>query len=617
MGHVLIIAEKPNVMSKIRYALGNNPKFQNGYYLDDHFIFTSAIGHLYRLKYPNEMDEKYKFWKLDNLPFFFNKIPLVSSSEAVKQIHILKDAFKNKDITEIVNACDSDREGELIFREMLEGLGIKPNKYKITRLWITATTKDALEHAFKHRKLDTEYENVYLSAKGRAYADYLIGLNATEIMTLKYKQTLSTKVVSIGRVQTPTLRMIVDRDEAIKNFKSKRTYNILGSFISPDGELFNATYVNPKDGFKPFAYDAESAVDEAIKKIPITSYKVGEVKHIKKSSHHKALFSLSDLQIEASKIYGYGASVVLKACQSLYETHSLTTYPRTDENHITSDWASVIERFVLNSLPTVFNPIVKAIKTRGYALNHDVITSDNKVGAHEALTATNNKNADAEYHKLNEVESNVYKLIVCRMLSAFFPDSTSEDIITLLTHNDFTFKYSYNNVLTQGYKAVENFFKKSVTKEDNPHLLLLPKLLVPLKELTKKQIDTKAPPAFTEGTLIGAMKNPAKFTSLDATDSKIIKDIDGIGTEATRAGIIETLKSRGYITLSNKKIHATEAGTRLIHILPNDDLKSVSLTADMEKKLSAISDGSYTFDSFLSYIQAFTCKFITDINSLG
>lgn len=613
MGKILIIAEKHDMANKIALALINKEKISiSGFLETDQFIFSYALGHLYKLSYPAENDEKYKFWDIKNLPFKFEsiKLELIENESSKKQALIIKKLLSNQNICEIINACDADREGENIFRNIVLGSKVKFNpNMKFSRMWISSTTKEGIIDAFKNRKDLKEYKNLAISAKGRAYADYHLGLNATMAMTSSFKKS-SKDIITVGRVQTPTLKIIVDRENDIKNFKSKKLYAIKGKFIGNNNKEFIADYV-PEGKEEKNEYENLDEVKEKISLIETGEYNVNDIKKTQKNISHKPLFALSDLQIAMSSKYGYSAQLVLSTVQSLYEKYSLVTYPRTDEQHISPEWAKKCNSYVLNSLVDVFSTFVNEIKDNDYKIDSKCIASKDKIGAHEALTPTGKKLTVQEYQSLNDVERNVYNAIVFRFLTAFLPDAIDETTTYQFFNGTTTFKYSYTKEIKPGFRIIE----KPLEDENKTIELILEKDdLVELLEAYPKEKDTQPPKRFTEGTLIKEMKNPSKYLK-DKNDKDMIKKVEGIGTEATRAGIIESLKKHNYITVEKKQIIPTQKGIDFINVFPSDILKSISLTVELERKLEEIAIGFLSFENFIQYIFKLDDKLIEDIKN--
>ena len=600
----LIIAEKNSVMQKIAESLTQykSLKKNKGYYEDDNFIYTHCVGHLLRLKMPNEMNPEMSKWSLSHLPFFFDEIDLVPSESVKDQFNIVKSLLQRKDITEIINACDPDREGELIFRNLY--YYCKTKCQNVSRMWIeTVGSKEALKEAYENRKKGALYDNLYKAAKARSYADYFIGLNSTEGMTVALSK--DKKVLSIGRVQTPTLKMIVDRENEINNFKAVPFWKVIAHTDKLDGN-----YINPN--LEDNRFYNENDCNNLIKKVGLGEAVVKDVLIETTKDQPRKLFNLSDLQIEMNKKYKYSPQEVLDICQSLYERHGLTTYPRTAENRISPELASKQE-LILKGLPdSLFKRQKEEILENKWCLNARVIAKKD-IGAHEALTPVPEKIIKEEkINGLNQKELNVYKAIVERFLSNFYPDAVYEKQTIVFTKNDEDFKNTITNLVYPGHFSCYESFKGKKAEE---FIKLNKGDTVNILELEKVESKTEPPARFTEGTLIKAMQNPVKYVT-DENEKNILKEVEGIGTEATRAQIIETLKKQNYIEMQKSTILPTARGMSLIEIIPNDLIKSVSLTAQAEKKLSMIAKGEYSEEKFLNEINELNVKFINSLKNM-
>lgn len=606
---ILIIAEKPDMMRKIAKALdGSAAKTDGkGKMASSNYTYSHAVGHVLQLASPADIDKKYEKWTLESLPMYFSRIPLQKVPSTSEQLTVLKKLLANKTFDEVVNACDADREGELIFREIVEYCGCKAKK--VTRMWITSATDEGIREAFEERKASKLYDNLAKAAQGRSYADFMVGLNATRAMTVKYGG--HKNVLSVGRVQTPTLRIIVDLEKEIRNFKSSKYYKLKANVLTKDGMTFVASYHDENlddDKFKTLDEATRRAKEIGTGPATINVNKVED-----KQEKPKMLFNLSDLQIEMSAKYGMTADKVLSLAQALYEQHALITYPRTDENHISQEMADKTYNIVKN-IP-VFKEYTSEIIKNGWKINPMMVVKTNgAIGAHEALTPVVGRISEFEIAKLNPDEKKVFDAIYKRFLAAFYPNAVYKTQHVELERNDGTFVANSKTLVKPGWKAVYGTDDNEEEKEEEGTTL------IPVKENDKVNIDsiepteqeTKAPQRFTEGSLIKMMKNPVKY--VDSKDEKeVLKKTHGIGTEATRAAIIETLKKREFIEIKNKKIYATEKGISFIDIIPSEIVKSVSLTAQFEAKLAAMKEGEYGYDKFMQEIKELDEEFIAEV----
>lgn len=605
---ILIIAEKPSVMKNIIDAKleSANVSRYKGYAKGKDFIYTHCIGHLLTLKMPGEIDSRYNYWNLNTLPFSFKDIPL-KVSESVKEQYEIVDRLMHLDgIDEIINACDSDREGDLIFRNLYKYS--HPHVAKITRMWIESQTPDGIKESYNERLNETEYNNVYFAGKARSYADYIIGLNSTRAMTCRFGG--QGNVLPIGRVQTPTLRIIVDVEKEILNFVPKNFYKIQATGLVNDEEIIG-NYIN--EDLDQNRFDDKAKAQDMVNKIGLGEALVVEASKTDKPEKPKMLYSLSDLQVDMDKRYHMSAIDVLNTVQSLYETHKLVTYPRTDENHISKELAKKLTPIV-KSL-AVHEDIKNEILNNNYSIN-PIMIAKKDIGAHEALTPTGLV-VDKEYlKKLSIQEIHVYMAIVERFLAAFLPDAIISKQKIVFVKNDEQFESSFETCTFLGHRKAYTYGKKE-NKESTKEFLSVKKGdLVDIKKLDITEGVTNPPTRFSEGSLIKMMKNPSKYVD-DKADKETLKKVEGIGTEATRASIIKELKERKLIEDYQKKyIRPTEKGMKLIDTIPSEDIKSVKLTAYFEQKLDEISKGTYTCEAFLDEINKLEADFINQVKGI-
>ncbi len=603
---ILIIAEKPSVMKNIIDAKLENvkPRASKGCQYGKDFIYTHCIGHLLTLKMPGDIDERYKKWDINTLPFRFDDIPLEVNKNVGEQFNIVQSLINRDDITEVVNACDSDREGDLIFRNLYHY--VHKRVPKVSRMWIESQTPEGIKESFDERLSESMYNNVYFAGKSRSYADYIMGLNSTRAMTTKFGG--HNKVLTIGRVQTPTLRIICDLEKEIKDFKPQDYFKVKALGKINDADI-SAYYINEdldNNRFKK-KEDAEHLIEE----VGLGEALVVVCETNKRNEKPKMLYSLSDLQIDMDKRYKIGAMDVLNTCQSLYETHKLITYPRTDENHISKELAGKTYQILKNLV--VSTETAKYIMDNKRSINPMMIAKKD-IGAHEALTPTSIKTTREKIESLNQNEKRVYMAIVERFLAAFLPDAILEKQKIEFVRNNAHFQTEMEICTTLGHREAYKYGKKS--GEVKSFVKAKVGDVVNILELLCEDSKTTPPSRFSEGSLIRMMKNPVKY--VDSKDDKdMLKKVEGIGTEATRAQIVEDLKNRGFIELDKKKaIYATRKGMDLIDTIPSDDIKSVSLTAMFERKLDLISKGQYDYKDFLNEINDLTTKFVEVVKGM-
>jgi DNA topoisomerase-3 len=595
----LLIAEKPDVAKKIAKSLGLGNTSRDGFIQGKDIIFTYAVGHLLELKMPGDVDETYKKWDVENLPFHFNDIPL---KEKNKQYKVVKKLLNDNTVSEIINACDADREGELIFRNIIKQA--KPKCKNASRMWISNTTDEGLKKAFKERRPSNDYLDLAKAAVARSYADYLIGMNATMAMTNVFAGYKN--VLSVGRVQTPTLKIIVDLEKEIQDFVSEPFFKVMAKTNFQEKEYFDGQ-LQVRDS-KENRFDNKADAEKSIQIIGTGEAKVVDVENKDKKKNPPKLYNLSDLQMDMNSRYNIGAQNVLQIAQSLYEKHSLITYPRTDENKITEELEKEVYKIV-KGLP-IKKDICDEIINKKYSIIKSSVAKKGKIGSHEAITPVPVTVFKEKIDRLNDIEKKVYFAIVERFLSNFFPPAEYKSQKITYERNKGNFVATAEILVKEGFLKVLEKPKNQAPEKKIFKIDIGDK--VTIDELVLEEGKTQPPSRFTEGSLIRMMKNPIKYVS-SKSEKDILKEVQGIGTEATRANIIEALKKRNYIMMKGKTIFPTEKGISFIGVLPSDKLKSVSLTADFEGKLEKMADGKFLFKTFMADVEILNQELIKDI----
>jgi len=568
---IVCIAEKPSVAAEIAKVLGAKTR-KEGFFEGNNYRVTWTFGHLCSLKEPHDYLPEWKRWSLGTLPLIPSRfgIKLIGDKGVAKQFMVIEQLVKEAD--EVVNCGDAGQEGELIQRWVLHKAGCK---CPVKRLWISSLTEEAIQEGFKSLRLASDFNRLYEAGSSRAIGDWLLGINATRAYTLKYGQ--QGQVLSIGRVQTPTLALIVERYLEIENFKPvpywelKTTYREVvfsasgGKFDKP--EEANADLERIKD--KPFT---------------ITDYTTKEG-----TESAPRLFDLTSLQVECNRKFGLSADETLKAIQSLYEK-KLTTYPRVDTTYLSDDIYPKIAGILkgLKEYETLVAPLLKD-KIR----KSKKVFDNSKVTDHHAIIPTGEVPSN-----LNRDERLVYDLVARRFIANFYPDSK---IATTQVEGDvdgFKFKTSGKVVLEPAWRVV--FPQQKASSEDN----ILPIFVKGesgshTPDLQEK--ETQPPKLYTEATLLRAMETAGK--QVDDEEMRDLMKDNGIGRPSTRAAIIETLFKRKYITRDKKNLIPTVTGIQLIQIIRNDLLKSVELTGLWEKKLRNIEKGEYQVDTFMGELK--------------
>ncbi|MDC3418639.1 DNA topoisomerase 3 [Aquibacillus salsiterrae] len=587
MSKTVVLAEKPSVGRDIARVLKCNKK-GNGFFEGSNYIVTWALGHLVTLADPEVYDDKYKTWKLEDLPMLPPHLKLVVIKKTGKQFSTVKTQLTRKDVTEIVIATDAGREGELVARWIIEKARVnKP----IKRLWISSVTDKAILDGFNKLKPAKQYDNLYASAVARSEADWYVGLNATRALTTKFNAQLSS-----GRVQTPTLAMIAKREEEIKSFKPQDYYGIQAA----TKQGFSLTYRNERNETRIFAKDKAQKLISELKGKPGT---ITNLDTKQKKSFAPQLYDLTELQREANKVFGFSGKQTLSIMQKLYEQHKVLTYPRTDSRYISEDIvptlkdrlkASGVDQYAKDATRIVKN----GIKTS------KAFVDDTKVSDHHAIIPTEQP---VYLSKLDDNERKIYDLVVKRFLAVLSPPFEYEEMTLTVDVGGERFTAKGKTVKKLGWKEVYQNKYEDDDSDEKDQLLPSLKQGEILHGLTVKLTSgqTKPPERFTEGALLQAMESPVKY--MEDKDKQLVKTMTqtgGLGTVATRADIIEKLFNSFYMEKKGKYLYLTSKGKQLLDLVPAD-LKSPSLTAEWEQKLAEISEGKLKKDTFITEMKGY------------
>lgn len=593
----LIVTEKPSVAKDIARVL-NIKQSRDGYMQGSEYIITWCVGHLIQLAYPEEYDPKYKSWNINDLPIFPRQFKYAVNESTKKQYEIVKVLMNRGDVDELICATDAGREGQLIFGYVYINSGCtKPVK----RLWISSMTDEAIDEGFNNLKDNKEYFPLYQSARARSEADWLVGINATRLFTVKYNRMLT-----IGRVQTPTLSLIVARQKEIDNFVSQPFYE-----VAADCEMFTATWFN-KNGTR---IDELEKAEEIAERCRGKEGTIAKLKTKRATTERPLLYDLTELQRDGNKRYGYSAEQTLDAAQNLYEKYKLATYPRTDSRYLTQDMKPKLAGLLQNirdgwkdSEDTKYC-VDKILKQK---INADKrVIDDSRVTDHHAIIVT--PNIRNIYNiRLPEREANILRLIVARFISVLDRKQEYDQTDIELHIDKDKFKARGKKIVISGWKEVEDIMLGKV-KEDsedgeiNTNLSEGDKLTPKeIKVLTKK---TSPPKPYTEATLLTAMETAGK----QIEDEKLREEMKsiGLGTPATRAGIIEKLISVGYIKRNKKNLAPTQNGIQLIEIV-HDKLKKPDLTGEWESVLSKIAKKESSSRDFIVDIKKYVAEIINE-----
>ena len=575
----LIITEKPSVAKSIASALGVTSR-ADGYFEGNGYLVSWCIGHLVGLAEAAAYDDRYKKWRYEDLPILPDPFRYVVSEEKADQFHILRSLMERPDVTELVNACDAGREGELIFRLVYEAAGCsKP----FSRLWISSMEDAAIREGFSALRPGRDYDPLYQSALCRQKADWLIGINASRLFSVLYHRTLN-----VGRVQTPTLAMLADRDSKIVLFRKEKYHHVRLA-------LEGAEAVSEKI---PAMEDAQTIRDACEGQRAVCVSLVRE----KKAEKPPKLYDLTTLQREANRVFGYTAKQTLDYAQSLYEK-KLLTYPRTDSRYLTGDMvetASVVLHLAARVPPfdacPEFFPDVAAL------------VNDKEVSDHHALIPTLELEK-ADVPALPVGERNILLLVCCKLLCAAAEPFVYEAVTATFDCGGHTFTAKGKQVLSQGWRTIQEVFRSALKEkpEDEDAEGVLPALteghvFEPVSASVTEHF-TSPPKPYTEDTLLSAMENAGKEDMPDEAERK------GLGTPATRAAIIEKLVSGGFVERKGKSLIPTKAGVNLVTVLP-ELLTSPKLTADWEQRLNEVAKGQASPEDFMDGIEAMAAELV-------
>ncbi len=612
----LVIAEKPSVARDIAAVLGANQK-RNGYLEGAGFRVTWCIGHLVQLAAPEEYDESLRRWKMETLPIMPEQFRYEIAASTKSQFLIVQQLIANSE--EIICATDAGREGQLIFEYVLR-LSKPPQNCVIRRLWISSMTDEAIRDGFASLKDNQQYQRLYQSARCRSEADWLVGINFTRLFTIRYGTKLT-----VGRVQTPTLALIVERQQAIDNFQAAPYFQLQGHFGGIRA-LWHRGNVNRLD-------QKEEAL-KLQKELTGMDGTVTKLDTSRKTEDRPLLFDLTELQRESNRRFGYTAQETLSIAQSLYEKHKFITYPRTDSRYLTTDMKPQIPQ-LLKKIASVYLesvPFIQQIASKKLPLDKRII-NDAKVSDHHAIIVTGNIH-QYQPQKLTLRENNVLKLIMVRMIAALsgkkiFDETKLE--ITMDSQKDI-FKATGRIIVDEGWALAERSLlakpantqedakgdhkaDKDDDKEDDQQILtdIAEGQRVHLDKINLLEKKTTPPKPYTEATLLTAMEKASR-----EIDDKSLKESmkgKGLGTPATRAGIIEKLITVGYVERRKKNLYPTQQGVMFIQLVP-ESIRQVEMTAQWELQLQEICDGKGDPTKFMKEIRQYVQQIVGENSSM-
>lgn len=573
---IVCIAEKPSVAREIATILGARNK-RDGYIEGNGYQVTWVFGHLCTLKEPHEYQEKWKRWSIADLPLIPQRfgIKLIENDGSIKQFHIIENLIKNAD--EVINCGDAGQEGELIQRWVMQKAECK---CPVKRLWISSLTEESIREGFQNLRPQSDFNKLYEAGAMRAIGDWLLGMNATRLYTLRYGQ--NKQVLSIGRVQTPTLALVVKRHFEIVNFKPEKYWELKTVYRDTTFSASKGKFTSKEEGFN------------FLETVKSDDFTVTDISAKEGKEFAPRLFDLTSLQVECNKKYGFSAEETLKLIQSLYEK-KVTTYPRVDTTFLSEDIYPKIGPIMqgLKSYATLTEPVLKTKipKTKK-------VFDNSKVTDHHAIIPTGINPTN-----LTQEEQKVFDLIARRFIANFYPVCETSTTTVTGKVKDIEFKVNGKQILVPGWRTV---FEKSTNEEENKddEEKTLPLFTVGesgphVPDLTEK--ETTPPKPYTEATLLRAMETAGK--QIDDEELRDLLKENGIGRPSTRANIIETLYKRNYMRKKGKSIEATETGISLIGTIQNELLKSAELTGQWEKKLRMIEKNTFETGAFMTELK--------------
>jgi len=624
----LVIAEKPSVGRDLARVLTGPFTKQEGFLEGPEHLVTWAVGHLVQLAEPDEYDDRFKKWRMADLPIVPERFKLVIRDErSKKQMNVIKRLLSRDDVTSVVNACDAGREGELIFAYLYEKAA---SKKPVKRLWLNSMTKEAIKQAFDALRPGSELASLEAAARSRSEADWIVGMNATRAATIRLRSAFDG-AVSLGRVQTPTLAILARREQEIREFVPE-PYWVVDAVFDPVAEPAGRVYEGRLHvGASPRLGSAEQAA--AV--VAACEGRTGEITKLTKTEQKQRppfLYDLTSLQRDASSRFGFTLRRTLAAAQRLYEEHTALTYPRTNSRYLPSDMIAEIK------------PIARLVSQQReyaeagrYVLGLDVlplgrVVNDSKVTDHHAIIPTN-----AEHHpvdRMSEDDKRIYDLVVRRFLAVFHPEAVVENTRVETTvsadghapagghaasADGHVFRTRGKRILVPGWRAVygESADVEERSDEDEGREQQLPQLAegegVAVTKVASEAKETKPPRRYTDGSLVTLMETAGKL--VDDEEAREAMKESGIGTPATRAAIIERLIQVGYVERDGRALVVTEKGLNVIRLLGEHALTSPGMTGEWEHRLARIETGEDSREAFMGDIVKFTESTVGELDA--
>ncbi len=612
---ILIIAEKPSVAADIAKVLPGKFKKEKTHFEGDRYVVSYAIGHLVSICYPEEIDPAYQKWDMDKLPILPETFPLKGLDGTKSQLNALQKLIRRKDITEIVNACDAGREGELIFKYILKYVwNNSVAKKSVKRLWLQSMTADAIKQAFVSLKENKELVPLEDTALCRSESDWLIGINATRALTGFNSRRGGFFLTPCGRVQTPTLSLLVKRERARHEFVARPYWNLLAHFLCNDqsyeGKWIELSFSkDPDDPYKRAdRLWQNSAADSIIAKCT-GQPAIIEEESKKTSQGAPQLYDLTSLQREANSRFGFSAKNTLGIAQALYERHKVLTYPRTDSKHLPEDYINTVKNTLTSQVNWQLGTFARQALDKKYVKANKRIFNNAKISDHHAIIPTILLPAN-----LTEPEFKIYQMVVQRFLAVFFPPAEFMNTRRYSYVQEETFLTEGKILLEAGWKAIYGTFGGEGQDKIIPPVPA--DAAITCQSVDKEAQETKPPARFNEATLLSAMENSDKLVEDDELADAMKER--GLGTPATRAAIIEKLIKEKYVVREGKELTPTGKAFELLALLEAmkiDLLASPEMTGEWEFKLNQILKGTFTRDKFMAEIRAMTRHIIDQVKN--
>ncbi len=612
MAKTLVIAEKPSVATDIAKTLGGLKKVTD-YYEGDEYIVASAVGHLLEIKAPEEYEVKRGKWSFAHLPVIPPHFDLQPIKKSEAKLKTLSKLIKRKDVDKIINACDAGREGELIFRYIIEAVKTKKTT---ERLWLQSMTKDAIKAAFHHLRTAEEMQPLADAAKSRSEADWLVGINGTRAMTAFNSKDGGFFLTTVGRVQTPTLALVVKRENLIRNFVPKDYWEVHADFGVSAGS-YHGKYFDPnfkKSTDNTLKADRLWSAEEAQKIVDACKGKKGKVSETSKPSTTSCplLYDLTTLQREANSRFGFSAKTTLAIAQALYEKHKVLTYPRTDARALPEDYIPSVKNILGMLESTGWGHFATKVLKNNWVTFNKKIFNNSKISDHFAIIPT----TQVPPASLSEAEQKIYDLVVRRFIAIFYPSAQFKNISRITEVEGYSFLSEGKLLVDPGWMAV---YGKVADTSGEP-------IMVPVKageaasveQIHSEQLATKPPARYTEATLLSAMENAGK--EIQEAELRDAMREKGIGTPATRASIIEGLVFQNYMIREGRELVPTAKAQQLLtllHGLHINVLSEAELTGEWEYQLSQIEKGKLSRKDFMKEIAKLTEEIVDKAKSYG